>query len=116
MCPPGAALSPYTFDSLKQEEGGIVFRGSDGSLLGGFGAPWAKDVSGKDIGTHYELADGAVIQVVDIVAPDRYPIVADPYLWIDLISSATWTHNSNGWTLEVKPMTWARLQVSCDPR
>ena len=42
-------------------------------------APWAVDASGADVATHYELADNAIVQVVDHSEREiSYPVVADP--------------------------------------
>ncbi len=90
-------------------DGGVVFLGGDGTLVGGFAPPWAKDSEGKDVGTRYEIRGDSVVQHVD--AATSYPVVADPYLWVDLISSASWVHYSEGWTLQVKPTTWARANA-----
>ena len=45
------------------------------------GAPWAVDANGEPIATHYELADGALTQVVDINADTAFPVTADPEWW-----------------------------------
>lgn len=90
-------------------DGGVVFLGADGTLLGGFAAPWAKDSAGYDVGTRYEIRGNIVVQHVDPAT--SYPVVADPYLWIDLISSASWVHHTEGWTLQVTPTTWARANA-----
>jgi hypothetical protein len=94
------------------EGGGLVFLSADGKLLGGFAAPWAKDVNGSPVTTSYQIQGNKVIQHVQVSAAAAYPVVADPYLWIDLISSAAWTYNSGyGWTLKVSPTGWARANA-----
>ncbi|KFF58321.1 hypothetical protein JF66_19420 [Cryobacterium sp. MLB-32] len=41
--------------------------------------PWAVDSQGDNVPTRYILADDAVVQVLDLSAPDiSYPVVADP--------------------------------------
>lgn len=89
--------------------GGVVFLGANHTLLGGFAAPWAKDNKGHDVGTRYEILGHNVVQHVD--AATSYPVVADPYLWIDLISSASWALHTEGWTLQVTPTGWARANA-----
>lgn len=60
--------------------------------------------------TSYEIRGNNVIQHVDKTG-GNCPIVADPWLWIDLISSATWSYHPEGWTLMVAPSGWARAQA-----
>lgn len=90
--------------------GGAVFIVNDhGDVLGGFSTPWAKDSTGASIPTHYTLTEGKLVQVVDHHAAGVvYPVVADPYLGFDLISSASWASHTEGWTLQVTPTAWAR--------
>jgi hypothetical protein len=118
----GAADSAHTFSYPLDlpagshiepaPDGGVLFIGADGGLLGGFAAPWAKDAAGTAVPTHYTFDGTTVTQVVDHVDGAQYPVVADPYLWIDLISSASWQYNSGyGWTLRVSPTAWARANA-----
>lgn len=94
--------------------GGLVFADSDNSLLGGFAAPWAKDSDGRSVPTHYEIRSNTVVQIVEHKSGDfKYPVVADPYLGVDLIDHAEWVHHDpDGWTLEVTPTEWARSNGS----
>lgn len=99
---------------LKLDDGGrVLIIAGDGSLVGGFGAPWAKDSNGVAVATRYEVRGNAVVQIVDhTLASHAYPIVADPYLGIGLIDHATWVYNSGyGYTLQVYPTGWARGQA-----
>jgi Protein of unknown function (DUF2599) len=94
----------------KSNQGGVIVFDKQGSLIGGFMAPWAIDSVGKKIPTRYEVLGHNVVQVIDHLGSGaHYPIVADPWLFKALISSASWAHSSYGWTLRVKPTTWARL-------
>lgn len=94
------------------DSGGLVVLAKDGSLLGGFAAPWAQDAHGNPVGTHYEIHGATVVQHVETSSSTAYPVVADPYLWVSLISSASWQYNSGyGWTLRVTPTTWARANA-----
>jgi hypothetical protein len=98
--------------------GGKILPAADGSLLvvdgagaplGGFGAPWAKDSDGQDVATRYEVRGDTVVQIVAHTdAPVHYPVVADPWLGIDLIANAHWGWRDGGWTLFVSPTGWAR--------
>jgi hypothetical protein len=48
---------------------------------------WAKDANGASVPTHYEVAAGALTQVVEPGADVSYPIVADPYIGINWLHS-----------------------------
>ena len=76
----------------------------------GFAAPWAKDSAGAAVPTHYEIRSNAVVQVIGHKSGKyNYPVVADPWLGINLIDHATWVYYSGyGWTFQVTPTWWAR--------
>lgn len=96
--PKGAAVS-----------GAVFIVNDQGDAVGGFSPPWAKDSTGASIPTHYTLAQGKLVQVVDHRASGVvYPVVADPYLGFNMISSATWVWHTEGWTFQVSPTGWAR--------
>jgi hypothetical protein len=93
-----------------QANGSVLIIGPDGSLLGGLLAPWAKDRNGVSVPTHYEVHGNSVVQVIDgNPATLAYPVVADPYWFIDLIDHYTWkiTYSYWGWTDFVYPTPWA---------
>lgn len=97
-------------DLLKN--GAVAVLDAEGGLRGGFAPPWALDRANQPVPTHYELRGATVVQVVEHRSPSvLYPVVADPWLWKDLISSASWASSSQGWTLKVIPTTWARLNA-----
>lgn len=95
---------------IKDDNGGILVLDNRGSLIGGFATPWAVDRDGNPVPTHYEVRENTVVQVVEHLANSNihYPVVADPWLYLDLISSATWVKNKQGYTLAVSPTLWAR--------
>jgi hypothetical protein len=96
-------------DSDPALETGAYVLDSTGSLIGGFGSPWAKDANGMNIATHFELRGSSLVQVVDHqVAGVAYPVVADPYLGFAMIRSASWVSHPEGWTLQVTPTAWSR--------
>ena len=68
---------------LELANGGVVLLSADGSVVAAAAPPWAKDASGKDIPTRYEVAGRTLTQIVDHVkvADTAYPVVADP-LWL----------------------------------
>lgn len=95
----------------------ILIVDKDNKLIAGFGDAWAKDASGKDVPTSYEVRDGALVQKVEHTQQDvQYPVVADPYLWMDLIKSAEWVHHDEGWTLNVTPTDWAGAKAYDIPK
>lgn len=83
----------------------IIMRG--GRHIGGVAAPWAVDAAGRDVATHFEIDEHSFTQVVEPTASATYPIVADPYLGISLISKAVWARDLWQYspTLKVYP-TW----------
>ncbi|MDR1033939.1 MAG: hypothetical protein LBL41_04135 [Bifidobacteriaceae bacterium] len=47
-----------------------------------FDIPWAKDATGNDIDTHYEIVNNAVVQVIGFDENTQFPVTADPsVLW-----------------------------------
>ena len=102
--PPGGRLA-------QTSDGSVAVLDADGVARGGFDVPWAKDRAGRDVPTTYVIRGHAVVQTVQH-AGASYPVVADPWLGISLISSASWTYRSGlGWTLMVSPTGWARAQA-----
>lgn len=60
------------------------------------GAPWAKDANGEDVPTSFAFSGGVLTQVVDSSSGDfAYPIVADPYLGLNLVSNVIYTYPGN---------------------
>lgn len=107
----------FSFDSAQVSE--LVAVGSainvldkHGNAVAGLGEPWAVDASGQPVATHYEISGLTVFQIVEPGHSTQYPVLADPYLFVDLIHSAAWRYNSPyGWTLEVSPTDWARFNA-----
>lgn len=46
--------------------------------------PWAIDGNGNPIDTRYEVDDEVITQWVDLASATAFPVVADPYLGINL--------------------------------
>jgi hypothetical protein len=92
-----------------QDNGGVLIVGPDGSFLGGLLTPWAKDRNGATVPTHYTVHGNSVVQVIDSnSAALAYPVVADPFLFIDLIDSWQWQTNAGlGLSDHVHPTAWA---------
>lgn len=73
--PDGATL-------VLTEEGSIDVVGRDGFTLGAFATPWAVDTNGSDVTTSYSVDGNTIIQTVDPVAKELYPVIADPkFTW-----------------------------------
>ena len=98
---------------VSDDEGGLLVLDDAGTPRGGLAAPWARDHRGRAVATRYEVHGTTVVQVVDHRgAGHEYPVVADPWLWIDLIDKATWSSGKPGQrTLEVVPTRWARANA-----
>jgi hypothetical protein len=95
----GAADSPETYAFPVEvpdgagleltEDGGAQVVAGDNGTLATIPAPWAKDANGADVPTHFEITDGALVQVVDHVdSGATYPILADP----SVFSCDAWTY------------------------
>lgn len=112
-----SAPEVYTYDLglpvgatlVQTETGAIAVLSSDGSLIGGIAAPWAKDSNGAEVPTHYEVDGATVTQVIEHEdAQVAYPVVADPYMGQNLISQAWITPVSQGNVVNVVPTSWGR--------
>lgn len=92
-----SAPTQYSYDiafaSATQAEimgdGSIVYTDAANQFVGGVNPPWAKDKDGHEVPTRYELNGLNLVQVVDHqdLGEDAYPVVADPWLGIDLFKS-----------------------------
>lgn len=91
-------------------QSGAYVLDANNNLIGGFGSPWAKDANGLAVATHFEIRGTSLVQVVNHnVSGVAYPVVADPYLGRDMISTYTWSYYSGyGYTLKVTPTGWSR--------
>ncbi|MGO2643131.1 hypothetical protein [Brevibacterium aurantiacum] len=63
---------------VLRDGGAVVIDDATGEVLGSFAAPWAKDATGKDVPTRYELDGQTLTQIVDHDSSFAYPVVADP--------------------------------------
>lgn len=90
-------------------EGLVLMDGT--RFLGAISVPWAKDANGRDVPTHYEVNGNTVTQVVEHKTQKfAYPIVADPWLGLNLFSSialASWVYlNQPVVNLELSVWGW----------
>jgi hypothetical protein len=77
---------------LQIEQGGVSVLDADGGWIAGFLPAWAKDAKGVPVATHYEVRAETLVQVVEHRGSTvQYPVVADPWLGVNLISHWWWT-------------------------
>jgi hypothetical protein len=90
------------------ESGGIEILSAEGKFVGGLAAPWARDAAGKEIPTAYEVRGNSIVQLVDHGAGKdiTYPVVADPWLGIDLYNQPWVQFVSQGYKINVVPTSW----------
>ncbi|WP_172387204.1 hypothetical protein [Streptomyces sp. MNP-20] len=63
---------------VKLNTGAVAAIAKNGTLLGGFATPWAKDAHGNPVPTSYRLDGNTLIQSVRITDSTAFPVVADP--------------------------------------
>ncbi|HEX5332786.1 MAG TPA: hypothetical protein VFW79_09085 [Cellulomonas sp.] len=69
-------------------------------VAGTIAVPWARDASGVDVPTHYELDGHAIVQVVKHrSAGVTYPVVADPQYSSSWLNSYIWFNHAETATL-----------------
>lgn len=94
---------------IQDESGFVLIKAADGSTQGFISPAWAVDATGVSLPTWYTISGSIITQHVDLTGQGiQYPVVADPWLGQDLVSSAKWVHSSSGWTLQVTPTGFAR--------
>ncbi|MDQ4500770.1 DUF2599 domain-containing protein [Sinomonas sp. ASV322] len=101
----GRALAPTA-------DGGAIVHNRAGEPIGQLSPPWARDALGRDLPTKYTFSGSQITQIVDLTGRNiHFPVVADPYIGVDLIASASWAQSTDGWRLEVTPTQWARANA-----
>ncbi|WP_405653545.1 hypothetical protein [Streptomyces sp. RK9] len=68
--------------------GAVAAVAKNGTFLGGFAAPWAKDVHGNPIPTSYRIDGNTLIQSVQTTDSTAFPVVADPK-WVSDAAKGT---------------------------
>jgi hypothetical protein len=63
------------------ETGEVIVTAQDGTVIGGFDAPWAKDANGAPVDTSYRIEGSELVQTVNFTAQTAFPVVADPSFW-----------------------------------
>ncbi|WP_017583142.1 DUF2599 domain-containing protein [Nocardiopsis valliformis] len=86
-------LSAVGLDRIEEQDDGIlVLLDPDGAYLASIAPAWAKDAHGSPVSTRYEIDGTKIVQVVDHPGEVfAYPVVADPWLGIDLFSWTSYT-------------------------
>lgn len=69
---------PVGSNAAVEADGSIAVRSSDGSLIGGFRAPWAYDAEGVAVPTRFSLDGDALVQEVSFDDNTAFPVTADP--------------------------------------
>jgi len=94
---------------VQDPSGFVVIQAADGSSQGFISPAWAVDATGASVPSSYTISGSTITQHVDLTGRNvQYPVVADPWLGQDLVSSAKWARSSSGWTLQVTPTGFAR--------
>lgn len=78
-----------------------------GATVAWLAPPWAKDQLGVPVKTHFEFEDGTLRQYVDHKSINAaYPVIADPYLGIALISDMTIQPSQGSYNLSIAVTPW----------
>jgi hypothetical protein len=92
---------PYPFDAAQN----AIAYNLDGSPAVFVAPPWATDANGEAVKTHYTMHGNTITQHIGVTKDSAFPVVADPWLGVDLLSKFKW------WTYEGKPA----ISVSVTP-
>lgn len=69
------------------ENGAVLITDSSRNFRGVIAPPWAKDVRGTALPTRYEIAGNTLTQIVEHTSATEYPVVADPWMGIQLFTN-----------------------------
>lgn len=115
-----SAATEYTFKFADVAEIVSVSQGdtvvhqlvnSSGSTLGWLSSPWAFDAIGNQVKTYYKFSGGKVVQVIDTSDDEIvYPVTADPFLFIDLISDVNIWYQGITRNLKIAVSPWMGVQ------
>ncbi|WP_371656744.1 MULTISPECIES: hypothetical protein [unclassified Streptomyces] len=73
---------------VKFDSEAVAAIAEDGSVLGGFDVPWAKDASGASVPTSYRVEGSTLIQTIRTAPDTTFPVTADP--WWNPTSWSSW--------------------------
>lgn len=104
-----------------QANGAVFLFKDDGTLLGGFFPPWARDAQGVSIPTHYELVGKELVQTVShrSMARVSYPITFDPSYSSGVLSKSDdhrYPGDGGGYQISAWLSAWGRLVYTVDSR
>jgi hypothetical protein len=72
---------PQTDRAVLIPDGRVLVAAPDGTILGAFQQPWAKDATGRSLDTKYVLSGSVLSQIID-TSGAVFPVTADPhYTW-----------------------------------
>lgn len=115
---PSAPTSyPYDFAGASElvltlfDDGSVVLNDAAGAYAGGIAPPWAYDAAGKPVKTWYEVSGSSLVQrVAHDSGSYTYPIVADPWLGINLFGSITVDTYQSQPRVNLTPSPWGAAQ------
>lgn len=94
---------------VRQDGGSVLVLGQDGKMISAVSKPWAVDAQGTPVDTKYIIQGNELIQVIDHTSQDyKYPIVADPWLGVELIDRVWVDDVPEGYVVNVAPTTLGR--------
>ncbi len=94
---------------LERNGEAIFILDAKGGFVGAVAPAWAKDANGADVPTHYEINGATLTQVVDHTSKDlTYPIVADPWVGINLFDSVKRYSYSGWYKISAALSAWGR--------
>ena len=95
---------------VHQEDGSVLILDNNGKIISAVSKPWAVDARGTPVDTKYVIQGNELIQVIDHTSQDyKYPIVADPWMGIDLIDKVWVEDKPEGYVVNVDPTPWGRM-------
>ena len=95
---------------VHQEDGSVLILDKNGKIISAVSKPWAVDAQGTPVETAYVVQGNELIQVISHTSQDyKYPIVADPWMGIDLIDKVWVEDKPEGYVVNVDPTPWGRM-------
>lgn len=106
-----SAEAPQTYEyaikfpgdiTVESKGGTLLFFDSEEALVLFIANPWATDAAGQKVPTYFEFEGDVLTQIVEHDAGYTYPIVADPWLGIQLFQS--W--DTGWWSGDITYSAW----------
>jgi hypothetical protein len=95
----------------------VLITKADGSFHSLVAPPWAMDANGLSVKTSYKVNGSTLTQAVEHRVPGVvYPVVADPWAGIDLISYFQWTGAGDSWAIHVHVTPMAGILWASGPQ